>query len=152
METRAAIEAILDRAYDARRNQDAEAANACFGDGACFMANGAPAPVEEKVARLGALRDIFAAYEVLEMEARLKLSLFNSPQQGDVVGFDISTNDDDGGGTEESALFWTGEPPDIYLNEAVWGDLIFGKPYAVSSAGKLAITWGQVKKAMDRRL
>jgi hypothetical protein len=63
-----------------------------------------------------------------EMEARLKLSLFNSPRQGDIVGFDISTNDDDGGGDEESALFWTGSPPDIYNNEAVWGDLIFGKP------------------------
>jgi hypothetical protein len=81
-----------------------------------------------------------------EMEAKLKLALFNSPQQGDVVGFNISTNDDDGGGDEESALFWTGEPPNIYLNEAVWGDLIFGKPYAVSPAGKLTSTWGQMKE------
>ena len=81
-----------------------------------------------------------------EMEARLKLSLFDSPQKGDIVGFNISTNDDDGGGGEEAALFWTGEPPDIYSNEAVWGDLVFGEPYAVSPAGKLASTWGQIRK------
>ena len=83
-----------------------------------------------------------------EMEARMKLTLFGSPKQGDIVGFNISTNDDDGGGDEESALFWTGEPPNIYSNEAVWGDLFFGAPYAVSStspAGKLLVTWGQLR-------
>lgn len=63
-----------------------------------------------------------------EMEARLRLSLFGSPKQGDIVGFNISTNDDDGGGDEEAALFWTGKPPNIYKNEQVWGDLIFGSP------------------------
>ncbi|MFC1716660.1 sugar-binding protein [Candidatus Poribacteria bacterium] len=82
-----------------------------------------------------------------EMEARMKLALFDSPQQGNTVGFDISTNDDDGGGGEEAALFWTGEPPDIYSHEEQWGDLIFGKPYAVSPAGKLASTWGQIREA-----
>ncbi len=82
-----------------------------------------------------------------EMEARLKLTLFDSPQQGDVVGFDISTNDDDGGGTEEAALFWTGKPPDIYSHEAQWGDLIFGAPYAVSPEARLATTWGRIREA-----
>ena len=80
-----------------------------------------------------------------EMEARLRLGLFESPKQGDVVGFDISTNDDDGGGDEEAALFWTGKPPDIYKNEAVWGDLVFGELASVSPAGKLAATWGKLK-------
>ena len=82
-----------------------------------------------------------------EMEARLRLDLFGSPKQGDVVGFNISTNDDDGGGEEEAALFWTGEPPDIYRNEKVWGDLVLGEPFGVSPASKLAATWVQVKKA-----
>ncbi len=53
---------------------------------------------------------------------------------------------DDGGGNEEAALFWTGNPPDIYKNEAVWGDLTFGELYAVSPASNLSITWGQIKK------
>jgi hypothetical protein len=81
-----------------------------------------------------------------EMEARMRLELFGSPKQGDVVGFDISTNDDDGGGEEEAALFWTGEPPDIYSHEAAWGDLTFGELASVSQAGKIAATWGQIKK------
>jgi len=81
-----------------------------------------------------------------EMEARLRLGFFGSPKQGDVFGFDISTNDDDGGGSEEAALFWTGEPPDIYNNEQVWGDLVFGKPYEVSPVSRLATTWGQIRK------
>jgi hypothetical protein len=82
-----------------------------------------------------------------EMEARMKLSLFGSPQQGDVVGFNISTNDDDGGGGEEAALFWTGTPPNIYSNEAAWGDLVFGQLAAVSPASKLASTWAQIRNA-----
>jgi len=87
-----------------------------------------------------------------EMEARMNLALFDSPKQGDVVGFNISTNDDDGGDGEEAALFWTGEPPNIYSNEAAWGDLVFGAPYAVSPtspAGKLVVTWGQMKAKMQ---
>jgi hypothetical protein len=81
-----------------------------------------------------------------EMEARLRLSLFNSPRQGDIVGFNISTNDDDGGGDEEAALFWTGKPPDIYKNEAVWGDLVFGALASVSPSGNLITTWAGIKK------
>ena len=80
------------------------------------------------------------------MEARLKLDLLDSPGTGDVVGFNISTNDDDAGGAEEAALFWAGKPPDIYKNEAAWGDLIFGELYAVSPAGKLAAVWAQIKR------
>jgi hypothetical protein len=55
------------------------------------------------------------------------------------------TNDDDGGDGEEAALFWTGEPPDIYKNETAWGDLVFGKFHGVSPASELATTWGRVK-------
>ncbi|MAF10232.1 hypothetical protein CMK11_07260 [Candidatus Poribacteria bacterium] len=82
-----------------------------------------------------------------EMEARLRMRLFDSAQEGDVVGFNISTNDDDGGGDEEAALFWTGAPPDIYSNEAAWGDLIFGEAYAVEPAGKLAVVWAGLRSA-----
>jgi len=64
---------------------------------------------------------------------------------GDSVGFNISTNDDDGVDSEEAALFWTEEPPDIYSNEHVWGDLIFGEFAAVSPAGKLAAIWRKMK-------
>jgi hypothetical protein len=81
-----------------------------------------------------------------EMEARLRLGFFGSPKQGDVFGFNISTNDDDGGDTEEAALFWTGEPPNIYSNEQEWGDLVFGEPFGVSPASRLATTWGQIRK------
>lgn len=80
-----------------------------------------------------------------EMEARLRLGSFGSPKQGDDIGFNISTNDDDGGDTEEAALFWTGEPPNIYSNEGAWGDLVFSELLGVSSTGKIAATWGQVR-------
>ena len=40
MDTRATIETLLDKAYDARRRQDADAAAACFTEDGCFMANG----------------------------------------------------------------------------------------------------------------
>lgn len=80
------------------------------------------------------------------MEARLRLNMFDSPEEGDTVGFDISTNDDDGGGEEEAALFWTGElGVDIYNNESVWGDLTFGPAYSVSSSGKLITIWSGIK-------
>ena len=95
--------------------------------------------------------DYYAAADIKdqkhwEMEARLRLSLFGSPKQGDVIGFNISTNDDDGGGDEEAALFWTGEPPDIYRNEQVWGDLVLGEPFGVSPASKFVTNWGSVKE------
>jgi hypothetical protein len=38
MDTRASIEAILDKAYEARRRNDAEAAAAAFCEDGCFMA------------------------------------------------------------------------------------------------------------------
>jgi hypothetical protein len=84
-----------------------------------------------------------------EMEARLRLSLFGSPGRGDTVGFNISTNDDDGGAGEEAALFWTGEPPNIYSNESVWGDLVFGEPAEVSPTSKLTTNWGGIKGGID---
>src|SRR5438874_12217102 len=42
MDTRASIDAILDKAYAARQNNDAESAAALFADDARFAANGAP--------------------------------------------------------------------------------------------------------------
>ena len=54
MDTRAAIEAILDKAYAARRGQDAEGGRGCFCEDGCFMANGVPAAQEPDRAGLGA--------------------------------------------------------------------------------------------------
>ena len=42
MDTRATIEAILDKAYAARQRQDVEATAACFTADGCFRANGGP--------------------------------------------------------------------------------------------------------------
>ena len=39
MDTRASIEAILDKAYAARQRQDVEGAAACFCDDGCFTAS-----------------------------------------------------------------------------------------------------------------
>jgi len=129
-----------------------DAAETPFGGQHVITANNAVA-FSAGVTRFGDASDddFFAVADIKddnhwEMEARLLLSLFDSPNQGDVVGFNISTNDDDEGGGEESALFWTGEPPNIYSNEAVWGDLTFGGPAAVSPACKLAATWGRIRR------
>ena len=80
------------------------------------------------------------------MVSLLSFCILETPKNGYFVGLKISKNDDDGGDAEEAALFWTGEPPNIYSNEQVWGDLTFGEFAAVSPAGKLAATWGKMKK------
>ena len=42
MDTRASIEALLDRAYEARRAEDVEAVIASFHEDGRFLSNGAP--------------------------------------------------------------------------------------------------------------
>lgn len=67
MDTRASIEAILDKAYAARRDSDAPAAAALFADDGKFGANGAP-HAESHSERADALKSMFAAFEVVGFE------------------------------------------------------------------------------------
>lgn len=64
MDTRAAIEAVLDKAYAARTAHDLNAAAALFADDGHFAANGMP--VAKGVAARGeALKGLFEAFEVI---------------------------------------------------------------------------------------
>jgi len=65
METRAAIESILDQAYAARCANQAEAAAACFAEDAHFKANGAPAPATNRAEHVSAMTEMFTAFEVV---------------------------------------------------------------------------------------
>ena len=66
MDTRAAIDAILDKAYAARRAHDAKAAAALFAPDGRFMANGAPSgPAVAEAQRIDALKGMFEAFEVI---------------------------------------------------------------------------------------
>jgi len=42
---------------------------------------------------------------------------------GDTIGFNLSVQDDDDGGRRDHALYWTGIPPELFLNESGFGDL-----------------------------
>ena len=66
MDTRASIETILDKAYDARRRSDAEAAADCFCDDGCFMANGMPAGTKNRSEQVAALKQTFEAFALLD--------------------------------------------------------------------------------------
>ena len=68
MDTRASIEAILDKAYDARRRSDAEAAAACFCEDGCFMANGAPGGTKNRSEQVTALKQVFANFTLVEFQ------------------------------------------------------------------------------------
>ena len=72
MDTRAAIESILDKAYAARRSHDAKAAAALFCDDGKFAANGAPR-AEKHAERLGALEGMFAAFAVIGFEQHCRI-------------------------------------------------------------------------------
>ena len=72
MDTRASIESLLDKAYAARRAQDAEAAAACFCDDGCFKANGAP-PTKNRAEQVEALKGMFAAFELLEFHQHCRV-------------------------------------------------------------------------------
>ena len=64
METRAAIESILDQAYAARRANHAEAAAACFAEDGCFKTVGGT-PTSNRTEQHGALKDVFENFEVI---------------------------------------------------------------------------------------
>ncbi len=65
MDTRASIEAILDKAYAARQRQDAAAAAACFTDDGCFIANGMPTTAKNRTEQVDAMKAMFDAFEVV---------------------------------------------------------------------------------------
>ena len=65
METRASIEAILDKAYAARRGNDVEGAAACFCEDGRFMANGAPAATTNRAEQRVAMQQMFDAFAVV---------------------------------------------------------------------------------------
>ena len=73
MDTRATIQAILDKAYAARRNQDAAAAAACFCDDGCFMANGMPAGTRNRTEQVSALQQMFDAFALVEFREHCRI-------------------------------------------------------------------------------
>jgi ketosteroid isomerase-like protein len=73
MDTRASIEAILDKAYDARRRSDAEASAACFCEDGCFMANGMPAGTKNRSEQVMALKQMFEEFVLLEFQQYCRL-------------------------------------------------------------------------------
>jgi ketosteroid isomerase-like protein len=73
MDTRASIEAILDKAYDARRRNDAEGAAAAFCEDGCFMANGMPAGTRNRAEQVDAMKQMFAAFTVLDLQERCRI-------------------------------------------------------------------------------
>ena len=78
METRASVDAIIDRIYEARERNNPGAAAECFSADASFMANGAPSASTEKAARLATLTQLFEAFEVLEL--RLNCRVIDPPR------------------------------------------------------------------------
>jgi uncharacterized protein (TIGR02246 family) len=73
MDARAAIEAILDKAYDARRRNDAEAAAATFCEDGCFMANGMPGGTKGRAEQVAALKQQFETFTLLEFRQHCRV-------------------------------------------------------------------------------
>jgi uncharacterized protein (TIGR02246 family) len=73
MDTRATIEAILDKAYAARRAHDAEAAAALFADNGRFVANGMPNAAEKRADRVDAFKALFGAFEVVDFREHCRV-------------------------------------------------------------------------------
>ena len=65
MDTRAAIDSLLDKAYAARRTHDAHGASALFTDDGRFMANGAPAAAKSRAEQVAAMKGMFDAFAVI---------------------------------------------------------------------------------------
>ena len=74
MDTRAAIDAILDKAYAARWAHDVNAAEALFAADGCFMANGGPGgPAAGPVERANAMQGLFEALELIEFKQHCRV-------------------------------------------------------------------------------
>jgi uncharacterized protein (TIGR02246 family) len=72
MDTRASIEALLDKAYAARRSHDVAAAASCFTEDGCFRANGGP-PTTCRTEQQNALKTMFEAFEVVGFEQHCRI-------------------------------------------------------------------------------
>ena len=70
------------------------------------------------------------------------------PAPGLVIGFNVHFNDDDDGDTRDHKLIWSDLDVDdqSWQNPSRFADLTFVGATAVESCGKLAITWGGLKK------
>jgi len=73
MDTRATIEAVLDKLYDARRRNDATAAAECFRDDGRFMPNGAPTATTNRIEQLSALRGLFDAFVCTQLDVHSRI-------------------------------------------------------------------------------
>jgi ketosteroid isomerase-like protein len=73
METRASIEAILDKAYEARRRSDAAAAAACFCEDGRFIANGTLASTKSRSEQVMALKQLFEEFTLLEFQQHCRI-------------------------------------------------------------------------------
>lgn len=72
MDTRAAIESILDKAYAARQRQDVEGAAACFCEDGSFRINGGP-ETKSRTEQTLALKAQFDAFELLGMTIHCRI-------------------------------------------------------------------------------
>lgn len=73
MDTRETISSILDKAYDARRRQDAAAAAALFTDDGRFTANGAPAATKSRAEQVEAMKGMFEAFALVEFREHCRI-------------------------------------------------------------------------------
>ncbi|MES1148875.1 MAG: nuclear transport factor 2 family protein [Bradyrhizobium guangdongense] len=73
MDTRAAIDSLLDKAYAARRTQDVQGACALFTDDGRFLANGAPAATNSRTEQAAALKGMFDAFAVVEFQEHCRI-------------------------------------------------------------------------------
>ena len=73
MESRQEIEQILDRAYAARRKQDIDATVEVFHPEGRFAVNGQEAHAVGRRAHQSALKDLFAAFRLLEFQQHCRV-------------------------------------------------------------------------------
>ena len=73
MDTRASIESILDKAYDARRAEDVEAVIACLCEDARFLANGAPAAALTRSEHRTTIKELFDAFALVEFSQHCRI-------------------------------------------------------------------------------
>lgn len=73
MDTRATIEAVLDKLYDARRRNDVSAAAECFREDGRFMPNGAPAPTTNRAEQLSGLKGLFDAFACTKLNVHCRI-------------------------------------------------------------------------------
>lgn len=73
METRAAIEAALDKLYDARRRNDPVSAADCMTENGCFRPNGVPAATTNRLEQVAALKGLFEAFSCEDLKVHCRV-------------------------------------------------------------------------------